>query len=884
MSVPVKKIKKISFEPASPDYIRRISVVEVTSSDIYDEDGFPKRKGLSDRRLGLIEPYGRCETCGCPSYTCPGHFGHIELARPVIHPLYAKKIHEILSATCRRCSRILLPKEVLKRYYRRMREYYEKNGFLSEEIAKEVVQKAKNVKYCPHCGAEQYKITLVGATSFYEKTPYGEELLLPAQIRQRLTLIPDEDARLLGVITRPEYMVLTVLPVPPPAVRPSVFLESGERAEDDLTHKLTDIIRINNRLRENIEAGAPQIIVEDLSNLLQYHVTTYIDNSMPGIPPAKHRSGRPLKGIAQRLEGKMGRFRKNLVGKRVNFSARTVISPDPYLEIDEVGVPIEIAKILTVPERVTEYNIEKLRKLIMNGADKYPGVNYIIRPDGRKRNLRFIKDPEKLKKIAESIEPGYIVERHLMDGDIVLFNRQPSLHRLSMMAHRVRVLPYKTFRLHLFVCPPYNADFDGDEMNLHVPQAREAQAEARLLMNVINQILTPRYGGPIMGALHDFITSAYLLTKKTTLLTKKEVWELLANIGYTGPLPEPAIRKPKELWTGKQIFSILLPEGLTYSLKAKVCEACEECKKENCPYDAYVLVINGKLLLGVIDKKSIGPEQPESILHVIAKDYGNEFAAEFLNKLSRILLSFLDRHGFSIAPTDIDVPEEAKRVAKKKMDEIKRKVQELIEIYKRGELKRLPGHTLRETLEMKIMQILAEGRDSLGEIISRYIKRESPTALITRTGARGNPLNITQTAACLGQQSIRGERVLRGFKHRTLSHFKQHDLGPEAHGFVFSNYKDGLTPLELFFHAMGGRESLVDTAVRTSQSGYMYRRLLYALEDLYVDYDGTVRDADRNIIQFKYGGDGISVAKSDHGKAVNVKKIVEAVLMTEGAK
>jgi len=271
-----------------------------------------------------------------------------------------------------------------------------------------------------------------------------------------------------------------------------------------------------------------------------------------------------LKTISQRLKGKEGRFRSNLSGKRVDFSARTVISPDPNLDISEVGVPLYIAMRLSIPEKVTIWNLEEMKKYVINGPQKYPGALYVVRPDGKRIRLEFVADRE---KVAESLEPGFIIERHLKDGDISIFNRQPSLHRMSIMAHYVKVLPYKTFRLHLSVCPPYNADFDGDEMNLHIPQSEEARTEARILMQVQDQILSPRFGGPIIGAIRDFITSAYLLTRKSTKLTKK--------------------------WTGKQIFSLFLPKGLNYVLKSNVCKNCATCKMDECEYDAYVALSIG---------------------------------------------------------------------------------------------------------------------------------------------------------------------------------------------------------------------------------------------------------------------------------------------------
>jgi len=557
-----KEIKAIQFGILSPQEIRKLSVVEIQTADTYDEDGAVIPSGLMDGRLGVLEPGQRCRTCGNTATKCPGHFGHIELAVPIIHVEFTKNIHDLLQAFCRNCGRILLSEKAIEKAKKQIREAEKLLGSVPDSLYKNLLEQAKSNMKCPYCGSRQYRIEFVKPTIFYEHTDEGAQRLTASMIRERFERIPDEDLRLLGYDpehARPEWMILQVLPVPPVYVRPSITLESGIRSEDDLTHKLVDIIRINERLKENIEAGAPTLIIQDLTELLEYHVTTYFNNESSGIPPARHRSGRALKTLSQRLKGKEGRFRTNLSGKRVDFSARTVISPDPNLDINEVGVPLEIAKKLTVPEKVTEWNIDEMRELVKNGPDKYPGALYIIRPDGKRVRLEFVIDRE---KIAESLEPGFIVERHLRDGDIVIFNRQPSLHRMSIMAHYVKVLPYKTFRLHLCVCPPYNADFDGDEMNLHVPQSEEAQTEARILMQVQDHILSPRFGGPIIGAIRDFITAAYLLTRKSTLLNKKEVCKLLIAAGYEGELPEPAIKEPKELWTGKQIFSLFLPKDL----------------------------------------------------------------------------------------------------------------------------------------------------------------------------------------------------------------------------------------------------------------------------------------------------------------------------------
>jgi DNA-directed RNA polymerase subunit A' len=578
------------------------------------------------------------------------------------------------------------------------------------------------------------------------------------------------------------------------------------------------------------------------------------------------------------LKGKEGRFRSNLSGKRVDFSARTVISPDPNLDISEVGVPNDVAMRLSVPEKVTAWNIEGMKKLVINGPEKYPGALYIIRPDGKRIRLEFVVDRE---KIAEAVEPGFVVERHLKNCDIAIFNRQPSLHRMSIMAHYVRVLPYKTFRLHLCVCPPYNADFDGDEMNLHVPQSEEARTEALLLMQVQDQILSPRFGGPIIGAIRDFITSAYFFTKTGTTLTKAEVNRLVMVTGFEGELPEPAVKEPQPLWTGKQIFSLFLPKTLNYVLKANICQGCTKCEEELCKHDAYVVIKNGELISGIIDRRSIGAEQSESLLHRIIKDYGTQAGREFLNKITRMLKLFITMRGFSYTYEQLVLSPKATARMNKTMERIQKKIDELIESKNAGTLPRLPGQTLDESFEIYVMHELATARDESGKIADQDFTLENAGIVMTRTGARGSSLNIGQMAACVGQQSVRGKRIMRGYTGRALPHFVEGDPSPRARGFVYASYQTGLDAIEFFFHAMGGREGLVDTAVRTQQSGYMQRRLINALEHIRLEYDGTVRDSAGDIIQFMYGEDGVDPAKSDHGQAVNVSRLIDQIKIGE---
>ncbi len=823
-------IKAIKFELLSPQAIKKLAVMKVTTPEVYDADAYPVKGGVMDPRLGVVDPGIRCRTCGGKFGDCPGHFGYIELAKPVLNVLYLKQIKILLTLTCPECGKLLLEKSKVRSDAERL--------------------KAEPPKQCPHCNAKIEKVKFEKPYTFFR----GNKQLNPEEIRAHFEKISDEDAKALGLKGgRPEWLVLTLLLVPPITARPSITLETGERSEDDLTHKLVDIIRINQRLAENLEIGAPQFIIDDLWELLQYHVATYFNNELSGVPPARHRSGRPLKTLAQRLKTKEGRFRHNLTGKRVNFSARAVVSPDPLISINEVGVPLEVAMEITIPIKVTSHNIKEMRKLVKNGSDVYPGANYIIRPDGTRKRIL----PENKEEIAEELAEGYIVERHLQDGDVVLFNRQPSLHRMSVMAHKVRVMPYRTFRLHLAACPPYNADFDGDEMNLHVPQTAEARAEAEELMLVEKNIRSPRFGGPIIGATQDFISGAYILTKTGTKFSREEAAQVLAAAGIYMDLE-------KEEYTGKELFSMLLPDDLNIEFKAGFCQKCDKCKKDKCEHDAYVVVKNGELVCGAIDSKAISPFKG-LLLDKIDMEYGHSVAREFLDRVTRMCIRALMIRGFTISISDIDLPQDIKKEIKKVVKETYKKVDGIIEKYRKGEITPYPGRTVEETREDLIMAELWEAVNKVQDIIKKNFT-ETDAMIMAKTGARGSLQNLTYMAGIVGQEMIRGGRAFRGFKGRTLAHFKKYDLGPKAHGYVESSFIEGLDPIEFFFEVMKGREGIMDSSLKTRVSGYLERRLVNALHDLRVDYDWTVRDAAGNIVQFVPGEDGIDPAKSSWGK------------------
>jgi len=838
--------------------MKDMASAKIVTPELYDKEGYPVDGGLMDVRLGVIDPGLKCKTCGSKLKECIGHFGYIELARPIIHISFVKEVLDLLRSTCRSCGRILIPQDKINRHLGVLEAVGAELG-LSDRRKKvtTIIAGLKTINKCPHCKEAQLKIKLDKPTTFIE----DDKRMSPIEIRTRLERIPDEDLEVFGMnstAVRPEWMVLTIMSIPPVTMRPSITLESGERSEDDLTHKLGDIIRINQRLFENINAGAPEIIIEDLWDLLQYHVTTFFDNEVAQLPPARHRSGEPLKTIAARIKSKEGRIRHNLAGKRTNFSARTVISPDPKLNINEVGVPEIIAMKLTVPERTTEWNMKYLKKFIENGPGNYPGANYIIRPDGKRKKIT----DETKEQLLEELQPGFIVERHLCDGDISLFNRQPSLHRMSMMCHRIKVLPGLTLRLNPAVCAPYNADFDGDEMNLHIPQTEEAMAEAEMLMEVQTQLISPRYGLSIIGCNQDALSGNYLLTKDMVLSREKAI-DLLSSIGMTDFSRLPA----KENVTGKEVFSALIPEDFNF-------DGVSKSVSQNHP-DYEIKIRKGKLLSGIMDKGNLG-EGSGLLLRNIHKQYGRDEMVGILGRIYRLGNEVLLKYGFTTKLSDADLSTEADAQINIMLTEAYADVDQLIKEFEAGKLELLPGRSVDETLELRILERLNKVRNDTGQVVADTADPKSDTMTMLKSGARGNLINLAQIAACVGQQALRGGRIDKGFNGRTLSCFKKGDLRPEARGFIKHGFKKGLRPHEMFFMAMTGRDSLMDTALRTPKSGYLYRRLANALQDLKVEYDYTVRDASGKIVQFMYGEDGIDVSKSEGGK-INIKKIINAI-------
>ncbi|KAJ8503700.1 hypothetical protein OPV22_004586 [Ensete ventricosum] len=895
-----QRIKSIRFSTFSGEEIKKLAEVQVWNNRIYGIDLRPVENGLLDPKMGAANKAGVCATCHGNFTECPGHFGYLKLTLPVFNVGYFNSILNVLKCICKACARILLLENERRIFLKKMRNP-KADIFMKNALMKKIRDKCK-ISICPWCGSrngvvkkarssfaiahdfsrsvdESIEVVRAALSHIKAKSSFQVVYILsPVTVLSLFKRMVDEDCELLNLYDRPEKLIVTTIAVPPVAVRPSVFVDFGKSSnEDSITTILKNIINTNSILREDLEGAAPPFKCLDCWAHLQIQVVEYINSEAPSVPDSKHR------GLIQRLKGKQGRFRGNLSGKRVEFTGRTVISPDPNLKITEVAIPVLMAKKLTYPERVSAYNIEKLRQLICNGPDKYPGANFILLGDGTKQHLRYVDK----KTAASELKYGYIVERHLEDGDVVLFNRQPSLHRMSIMCHRARIMPWRTLRFNESVCNPYNADFDGDEMNLHVPQTEEARTEALMLMGVQNNLCTPKNGEILVASTQDFLTSSFLITRKDTFYDRAAFSLMCSYMGDAMDpidLPSPAIIKPIELWTGKQLFSVLIrPNARTkVFLNLMVKEKIYTKSETMCPSDGYVYFRNSELICGQLGKTTLGNGNKDGLFSVLLRDYNSHAAASCMNRLAKLSARWIGNHGFSIGIDDVQPGEHLNQQKKKKIDEGYRECHELISLYGKGKLTLQPGCNAAQTLELKITGVLNQIRAIAGNVCMNELHWRNSPLIMSQCGSKGSPINISQMVACVGQQSVGGRRAPNGFIDRTLPHFPINSKTPAAKGFVANSFYTGLTATEFFFHTMGGREGLVDTAVKTAETGYMSRRLMKGLEDLSIYYDQTVRNASGGVVQFIYGDDGMDPAKMEgkDGIPLNMDQLFMKIMAT----
>uniref|UniRef100_A0A0E0Q036 DNA-directed RNA polymerase subunit n=1 Tax=Oryza rufipogon TaxID=4529 RepID=A0A0E0Q036_ORYRU len=1050
-----EEVNSIHFSFYNDDEIKRISVKQITKSDRVDAKNCPVPGGLLDPAMGPTNDTDTCKSCGQQSIRCPGHFGHIELAKPLFNPLLFMSLKNLLQVTCFHCHKFRLNKEQVDRYTNELellvrgdiahaknledlggkvlskeddeteatsgdksaRSERENKTWTSIQLkeALSIFSKLmkKRQKKCAHCEKKNpiiknpiygwlikdttsssvranaianAKLSGDGHVNDSRETGVSgldEELTSPGTLSRRSTnetrRISDDTIKEMVASSGKKHLLTTEntlsvsekrrgyemfflknLLVAPNRFRPSISSSLGimEHPQNVLLSKVQES---NLALQQSIAASNHMEVLRRWMDL-QRNVNVLYDST---------KNEKNANGIRQLLEKKEGILRQKMMGKRVNYACRSVISPDPYLAVNEIGIPPVFATRLTYPEKVTPWNARKLQEAINNGADIHPGATH-YRDNNNMYKLQAA--PPKRRAIAKMLpasrgsisQPGKdpkcefeskVVYRHLQDGDVVLVNRQPTLHKPSMMAHVVRVLPgEKTIRMHYANCSTYNADFDGDEMNVHFPQDEISRAEAINIVDANKQYIGPRSGDAVRGLIQDHIIGAVLLTKLDTFLSREEYNQLvygsvLSSTRRSGqfgkkisiimdddalePVP-PAIWKPKPLWTGKQVITTILNHvtkgrpPFTVEKKGRIEKEYlipeerngDKVKTIN-PSEQVLYVHDNELIKGMIDKAQFGNY---GIVHTVHELYGPETAGVLLSSFSRLFTMVLQLHGFTCGVDDLLLSQESDMTREeilgksekhskivhinftrpKKDDKAEAKAEDIRP--KEGDeaedtRPKEEDHEAEDSthpkedheaegddedqmkLQMEVEKIIRRNGESATVILDRNMSSELNTltskvnkkvfpyglrkpfpgnclSLMTQTGAKGGLVNMTQISSLLGQQELEGKRVPRMISGKTLPCFPPWDTSSRAGGFIGDRFLTGLRPQEYYFHCMAGREGLVDTAVKTSRSGYLQRCLIKSLESLKVSYDHTVRDVDGSIIQFCYGEDGVDVLKT----------------------
>ncbi|KAF9582603.1 hypothetical protein BGW38_010985 [Lunasporangiospora selenospora] len=1094
------EVTSVSFSFYNADEIKQISVKQIVNPVLFDNLNHPTKGGLYDPALGPFSKHHVCATCSLDHFSCPGHFGHIDLPCPVYNPMFFPQMYQMLRAACLFCHHLRMSKSETHRYVAKLR-LLNKGRFLEskdidtisvtgkkrkggdndmdvdgEDILSEDEYIAKLDAFVQQClqrpvhGTEDYKTTVVneerkrvmadfyrraigkrkcencasfspsfrkdGYAKIFEKpltksqqlynTAQGKiqtnvlisakavgsdesdeqsehtedeahedsdakmsseseketkkgkgkgkkaqkpakapkkirnivdsddedamelkdnnKYLTPIHIRNILRRVFDIEQRICSLLygangprmqnagikkAIADIFFLETLPVAPTRFRPASVMGDKlfENPQNEHLGKILntcvfirDLTQSKKTTAENLKDQHPNSFKHMIDSWiqLQHDVNSLIDSTKN---PVIMKGGKlPPAGIRQGLEKKEGLFRKHMMGKRVNYAARSVISPDVNIETNEIGIPPVFATKLTYPEPVTHYNIKEMRRAVINGPAKWPGAAYVQHEDGALSSLANLSlesrialanqllTPQDSHTGASTISPyptrtqpsNKKVYRHLRNGDLLLLNRQPTLHKPSIMAHKARILPgERTIRMHYANCNTYNADFDGDEMNVHFPQNEIARAEAKLIANTDSQYLVPTSGAPLRGLIQDHVVAGVWMTLRGTFFSRAEYQHLLygalrPEIDNTGngrivTLP-PTVWKPVPLWTGKDVITAVLhnltigrpPLNMTAGAQVKAQYFGKDGKDESI-----VRIMDGVLVTGVLDKSQFGAKS-FGLVHNCYEIYGGDIAGKLLSILGRLFTRWTQHFAFTCRMDDLRLTPEGDKwrrdlqgggkdigtKAALKYAKMDCSVEQLKASEKlQKEFKKKMEGVLRS--EEQLAGLDATMKSAVNELTSSVQNTCIPNGLLkkfpennmqtmTVSGAKGSYVNVTQISCALGQQELEGRRVPIMVSGKSLPSFAPFDSSARAGGYIAGRFLTGIRPQEYYFHCMAGREGLIDTAVKTSRSGYLQRCLIKHLEGLKVSYDQTVRDSDGSILQFHYGEDSLDVIKQAH--------------------
>ena len=851
---------KLRFGLLSATEIAAMSVCKVTETTLYYR-GLPASGGLLDPLMGSVDRRHMCASCMRDARTCQGHAGHIELSFPVYHIGFIDTVLKTLRTVCFCCSRVCAtPEDILS-----VKDLQGKNRLLA------IHSNVRGRKVCPFCNMQRPSFVRVPLGirvdwpkdmqwSCAEEETYCTQPFTARDAISILKNMTDEDVELIGFVpsmTHPVDMIVQNLVVPPPSTRPAIYTSEGSRSrgQNELTVRLLEVLKrsheISNALHDETWRDLKTVSTELMEriNRLQYEVFVLVNNNVRiQKPSGMGRSGGTVKNksLTDRLKGKEGRVRGNLMGKRTDFSARCVITPDAYFECDRVGIPYKIAMNLTIPEIVNATNVFSLAKRVRLGDTNVHGAQSIIHSDGTVTNLSNCKKREEI-----NLRIGDVVERFLADDDVVVFNRQPSLHMHGMQSHRVRLMPGHTFRLSLVLAAPYNADFDGDEMNVHVPQSKAASAECAILMAPSQNFIGAQSSKPVMGIVQDSLLGCHFMTQSDIFLSKANFCRIIGTtLNCTKRIPTAAVIFKKNastterFWTGKQVFTVLMPKDLF--VEPEAIKKGNEWKDE----DLNVLVREGQLLCGVLKKAHVGTASG-GIIDTLHRLRGGVYTLRFMADIQRVTHAFLLQKGHHVGIKDVLLSEDGQQQVNERLQ----KVTTLCEDIQR-EILEAPSD-MAVVAENAILRLLSKTLQQTGAIVNEHMSKDNAIGRMVNGGSKGSFINLSQICAALGQQSLEGKRIKFDKSARTLPCFAPNDLSLASRGLVYNSFSLGLSPNELFMHAIGGREGLVDTAVKTSQTGYASRRMNKSMEDHRVYHDCTIRNALDEIISFQWGSDGM---------------------------
>ena len=849
----VVPIVSIDFSTLSSKNIKSMSVFGkdgngVTVSELHSNNE-PKKDSLVDRKFGTTSTEQVCETCGLGTKFCEGHSGHIKLGSVVYNISFYENVKKYLKCVCQQCSNIIVePSE------------RDKLKHVGKKVVPEIMEIRKKTTNCWKCNSPLGTIKsnkkgepIAILIDYKLPTENKEEEKKSEPISQKTIMnifrnVSDEDHYFLGLDPtkgRLENMMIEYLYVPSIVIRPSIrgdFTASSKSSEDHLTSHLLNIVKDNNDLLKKNEIttmSENQLTKKnDSIEVLQDHVISYFDRESKASSKFEQK-GIPLKSISERLKGKDGRIRTNLMGKRIEFSARTVITPDPRIGVNEVGLPVAIAKQITFPEIVTPFNFEEMQQLVRNGRSVYPGANYLIpiAKDGtyKKRfQLDWAKTPPVLKY-------NDIVERHIRTGDRMLINRQPSLHEGSMMTHIAKVIDnpnYATLRLNPAVVHPYNADFDGDEMNVFFSQSIQTMIELEEISDVKYQIISAQSSATTIGAIWDGINGAYMLSRDGQNVN----WRLAMNILSNTDFKDIENFKKNINYSGKDIYSKIIPNRINIY------------KEDNGK--TLVEIKHGQIVQGHITNVLIGYGKKNNLIQTILNEYDPDTSINFINSTVKLTDNFLLNNGFTASLGDLQAPLNLREKIYQNIQTNLLEVQHEITEYENN------YNMLNEKLFEKVVrQKLGLLREEAGKLILNNMPSTHNLKIMIDAGSKFKLESIGEISGCLGQVDYAGKRAPKTYNNRNLPYFHQNDDTGPARGFIEHGLLKGLTLPEFYFHHYQAREGLIDTSLKTAESGYMQRKLVKACEDSMVKYDGTVRNASNRIQQFIYGDSGVDTIK-----------------------